>query len=174
MRPYRAEEMSQYVTRAKALYTPELLEQHRAVRAGCGAADPIFILGMPRAGSTLIEQILSSHSLVEGTMELPDIPALARELEGRPCGAGFSKYPNAVAELLPDDLAQLGRRYLATTRIQRRSSAPFFIDKMPNNWQHVGLIHLILPNARIIDARRHPLGCCISNFKQHFASGHRR
>ena len=171
MRPYRAEEISRYVARAKALYTPEFLEQHCAATTGCDAADPIFILGMPRAGSTLIEQILSSHSMVEGTMELPDISALARELEGRPCGAGLAEYPNAVRELSSDALAQLGRRYLATTRIQRRSSAPFFIDKMPNNWQHVGLIHLILPNARIIDARRHPLGCCISNFKRHFARG---
>ena len=171
MRPYRAQDITRYVKRARALYTPQFLNRHRAAGSGCAATDPIFILGLPRAGSTLIEQILSSHSMVEGTMELPDIPALARELEGRPGGAGAGHYPDAVAQLSAEALAQLGRRYLATTRIQRRSCAPFFIDKMPNNWQHVGLIHLILPNARIIDARRHPLGCCVSNFKQHFARG---
>ena len=139
-----------------------------AARTGAGsvAPDPIFILGMPRAGSTLIEQILASHSLVEGTMELPDIPALAART-GRDGGG----YPQALAALDPAALADLGAQYCERTRIQRKTDKPFFIDKLPNNWVHVGFIHLILPNAKIIDARRHPLDCCFSNFKQHFARG---
>jgi Sulfotransferase family len=126
---------------------------------------------MPRAGSTLIEQMLSSHSLIEGTMELPDILALAKELGGRRKRADRSRYPEILATLSREDLRVLGQRYLAQTRIQRKTNKPFFIDKMPNNFAHVGLIHLALPNARIIDARRHPLACCFSNYKQHFASG---
>jgi tetratricopeptide (TPR) repeat protein len=157
---YSADETSDFVDQSIALYTAPFL----AERAGQGsdAADPIFILGMPRAGSTLIEQILASHSQVEGTSELADIPALARR---------GSDYPDLVARLAPDDLRALGEDYLRRTRIQRRTDRPFFIDKLPNNWAHLPFIHLILPNARIIDARRHPLGCCFSNFKQHFARG---
>ncbi|NJK46727.1 MAG: sulfotransferase, partial [Pleurocapsa sp. SU_196_0] len=135
------------------------------------APDPVFVVGLPRAGSTLIEQILSSHSQVEGTMELPDIGQLARELGGRKLRRETSLYPEILAELAPDALRALGERYLAQTRIQRKTAAPFFIDKMPNNFQHIGLIHLALPNARIIDARRHPMACCFSAFKQHFARG---
>lgn len=135
-----------------------------AARAGqgCAAPDPIFILGMPRAGSTLLEQILSSHPLVEGTSELPDVPALARQV---------ADYPAGVAALDAAALRQMGEAYLARAAVQRRTDRPFFIDKLPNNWAHVPLILLMLPNARIIDARRHPLGCCFSNFKQHFARG---
>ena len=116
---------------------------------------------MPRAGSTLIEQILASHSAVEGTSELPDIPSLARG----------KTYPLDLPDLSPETLAERGKAYLDRTRIQRKTHRPFFIDKLPNNWMHTGFIHLILPNARVIDARRHPLGCCFSNFKQHFAKG---
>ncbi len=161
---YDPAETSRQVDRAIATFTPALF----AARAGegCPAPDPIFILGMPRAGSTLIEQILASHSMVEGTMELPDIPALAARA-GRDAG----RYPEALATLDGPALHALGDEYLARTRIQRREGRPFFIDKLPNNWLHVGFIHLILPNARIIDARRHPLDCCFSNFKQHFARG---
>jgi tetratricopeptide (TPR) repeat protein len=161
--PYDADEFSRPVDRAIDLFDTDFF----AARAGWGheAPDPIFILGMPRAGSTLIEQILSSHSQVEGTMELPDIPALvARSAEG-------GQYPEALSTLARDTATALGADYLARTRIQRKEAKPFFIDKLPNNWLHVGLIHLILPNARIIDARRHPLDCCFSNFKQHFARG---
>jgi hypothetical protein len=115
----------------------------------------------------LVEQILASHSQVEGTMELPDIPALARRL-----GLGKDdSYPACLADLGADDLAALGAEYLERTRIQRKTPRPFFIDKMPNNWAHAGLIRLILPNAKIVDARRHPLDCCFSNFKQHYARG---
>ena len=158
------DEIHQQVARHKALFTCEFIES----RAGQGhdAPDPIFILGMPRAGSTLIEQILSSHSMVEGTMELPDIPALAARV-GREGGG----YPRALADLDADAVAAIGRDYIARTRVQRKSEKPLFIDKLPNNWVHAGFIHLILPNAKIIDARRHPLDCCFSNFKQHFARG---
>lgn len=149
-------------------FTPELI----AIREGQGhtAPDPIFILGMPRAGSTLIEQILASHSMVEGTMELPDIPAIAQR-EGRDFGGGPSGWVAAVAALAPDKLGELGGEYIERTRIQRKTAKPFFIDKLPNNWVYTGFIHLILPNAKIIDARRHPLDCCFSNFRQHFAKG---
>jgi tetratricopeptide (TPR) repeat protein len=169
LRPYHAGETTGFVRRAKALYTPEFFARHW--NSGCSATDPIFILGMPRAGSTLIEQILASHSQVEGTMELPDIPAIARELSGRPGQARGGMYPEVLSEFAPATLRRLGERFLSSTRVQRRTSAPIFIDKMPNNWLHLGLIHLILPNARIIDARRHPMACCFSNFKQHFARG---
>ena len=164
-----ADEVSQQVRRAEALFTHAFF----AARAGqgCPAPDPIFILGMPRAGSTLIEQILASHPAVEGTMELPDIPAIAKRLSGRKLRGDPSLYPECLAELDSGALAALGEEYLERTRIQRKTDRPFFIDKMPNNWAHVGLIHLILPNARIVDARRHPLACCFSNFKQHFARG---
>jgi tetratricopeptide (TPR) repeat protein len=169
LRPYRAVETTTFVRRAKAMYTPEFFARH--LNSGCSATDPIFILGMPRAGSTLIEQILASHSQVEGTMELPDIPTIARELAVRSGRAQGGLYPEVLTEYSPATLRSLGERFLSSTRAQRRTSAPVFIDKMPNNWLHLGLIHLILPNARIIDARRHPMACCFSNFKQHFARG---
>jgi tetratricopeptide (TPR) repeat protein len=137
---------------------------------GCGRPDPIFIVGLPRAGSTLLEQILASHSAVEGTMELADIPRLVHELQGREQNDSKPRYPAVLADLTPDQLGRYGEKYLADTQIYR-TGKPFFIDKMPNNFRHVGLIHLILPNARIIDARREPMACCFSNFKQLFASG---
>ena len=168
LHPYEAGDHTRFVGRVKRVFTREFF----AARAGCGApaADPIFIVGLPRAGSTLLEQILASHSAVEGTMELPDVPRIAQEIfAGAPEGAaGFAE---AVAALSPADLRALGERYLAATRVQRKTAAPFFIDKMPNNCLYVGLIHLMLPNARIIDARRHPQGCGVSIFKQHFARG---
>jgi tetratricopeptide (TPR) repeat protein len=139
--------------------------------AGCPAPDPVFIVGLPRSGSTLVEQILASHSMVEGTMELPDMLTLARRLDRPASRGGDGRYPEALAGLSRDELRGLGEEYLARTRIQRRTDKPLFIDKLPNNWLHVGLIQLILPNASIIDARRHPLGCCLSGFKQHFARG---
>ena len=166
---YDPGEVSAHVRRSIALFTPEFFAAREG--QGCPAPDPIFILGMPRAGSTLIEQILASHAEVEGTMELPDIPALAKRLGGRRLKADVSAYPDCLAELGAEELRALGEEYLEGTRIQRKTGRPFFIDKMPNNWAHAGLIRLILPNARIIDARRHPLACCFSNFKQHFARG---
>ncbi|MCH8303253.1 MAG: sulfotransferase [Proteobacteria bacterium] len=137
---------------------------------GAQHSDPIFIVGLPRAGSTLLEQILASHSQVEGTMELPDIISIARRLSGKKRRFDESRYPDVLAEFAPAQLTELGEEYMERTRIQRRG-APFFIDKMPNNFSHIGLIHLMLPNAKIIDARRHPLACCFSGFKQLFASG---
>ena len=136
---------------------------------GCPSGEPIFIVGLPRAGSTLIEQILSSHSQVEGTMELADIARLVQRLNGREPGDA-ARYPAVLREIGAEAAREFGEKYLADTRIYRTGKA-FFIDKMPNNFRHVGLIHLILPNARIIDARRDPMACCFSNFKQLFATG---
>jgi tetratricopeptide (TPR) repeat protein len=166
---YDPADISDHVRRSRAFFTRDLFEARAG--QGCPAPDPIFILGMPRAGSTLIEQILASHPLVEGTMELPDIPAIARRLGNREAKDAASAYPECLAALDANALCALGEGYLETTRIQRKTDRPFFIDKMPNNWAHAGLIRLILPNAKIIDARRHPLACGFSNFKQHFARG---
>jgi tetratricopeptide (TPR) repeat protein len=167
--PYSAERTHEHMQRARAVFDSAFF----AARAGVGslAPDPIFVVGLPRAGSTLVEQILASHPLVEGTMELPDIGGLVRELAGTRAADEAPRYPAILATLSNADWASLGERYLAQTRVQRKTDAPFFIDKMPNNFSHVGFIHLILPNAKIIDARRHPLGCCLSAFKQHFARG---
>jgi len=168
MSPYRADETHAHVERSRATYTKEIFA--RLAGAGNPDPDPIFILGMPRSGSTLLEQILASHPLVEGTMELPNIATYAWELADLRRGEG-RKYPDCVAGMTAPALRELGERYLRETRVQRKTSAPFFIDKLPNNFLHVGLIHLILPRARIIDSRRHPMACCFSNFKQHFARG---
>src|SRR5437764_647935 len=165
---YDPERIDGHVKRSKSLFTREFLA--RASGQGAPAADPIFIVGLPRAGSTLIEQILSSHPQVEGTMELPDVPVLAHGI-GTQATDGGPRYPQVLATLSPEQLRGLGEDYLARTRIQRKTGRPHFIDKLPNNFLHVGFIHLMLPNARIIDARRHPLGGCFSAFKQHFARG---
>jgi tetratricopeptide (TPR) repeat protein len=163
-----ADENSRFVQRSKQLLSREFFGERAG--AGADARDPIFIVGLPRAGSTLIEQMLASHPLIEGTMELPQLPKLARELVG-PRQEEEGTFLKRLAALSRDELQALGERYLAETRIMRKTEAPFFLDKMPNNCMYVGLIHLILPNAVIIDARRHPLGCCFSCFKQHFARG---
>ncbi|MCB5423846.1 sulfotransferase [Altererythrobacter sp. CC-YST694] len=165
---YDAGVVSAQVDSVIATLTPQFVSE----RQGWGdpAPDPVFILGLPRAGSTLIEQILASHSQVEGTMELPDIPAMAMR-EARAMGLRPQDWPDAVAAMDAGKLAALGAEFLDRTRIQRKTDKPFYIDKLPNNWAYAGFIHLILPNARIIDARRHPLDCCFSNFRQHFAKG---
>jgi tetratricopeptide (TPR) repeat protein len=137
---------------------------------GCPSPDPIFIVGLPRAGSTLLEQILASHSCVEGTDELPHIIGLSRQLGQKSRKNPASYYPEILTELSKERVSELGERYMANTRVHRRGT-PFFIDKMPNNFQHIGLIHLILPQAKIIDARRHPMAGCFSCFKQLFARG---
>ena len=151
-----------------ATLTPAFL----AEREGWGdaAPDPIFILGLPRAGSTLVEQILACHSAIEGTMELPDMPFLATR-EARAQGLVPRDWPEAVKAMDRDKLAALGAEFLERTRVQRKTGKPFYIDKLPNNWAYAGFIHLVLPNAKLIDARRHPLDCCFSNFRQHFAKG---
>lgn len=157
---YDAGETGRFVDDCIALATPRFF----ADRAdwGCDARDPVFILGMPRAGSTLVEQILASHSEIEGTTELPDLPAIARRIPD---------YPHGLAALTAERARELGEEYLRRTAVQRRTDRPLFIDKLPNNWAHMVLIRLILPNAVIIDARREPRACCFSNFKQHFARG---
>jgi tetratricopeptide (TPR) repeat protein len=152
----------------KEVCTAEFFAARRGV--GCPAPDPIFIVGLPRSGSTLLEQILASHSQVEGTMELSEIATYTVDLEGANRDATQRRYPAVLAELKAEDFARYGERYLADTRVYRSGKA-FFIDKMPNNFRHIGFIHLILPNAKIIDARREPMACCFSNFKQLFASG---
>ncbi len=163
--------LTRLVQDTRALYTPAFF----AARAnwGCASREPIFIVGLPRAGSTLVEQILSSHSLVEGTRELTNVLAFAAELGARKSDdpSRPPAYPQSVAQLTSAQLAALGDRYLEETRSQRRLGRPHFIDKLGSNFLHLGLIHLMLPNARIIDARRSALACCFANFKQHFPIG---
>jgi tetratricopeptide (TPR) repeat protein len=166
---YRPEIIERNARLQASVCTREFFEARRGVGSDC--PDPIFIVGLPRAGSTLIEQILASHSKVEGTMELADITRFAQQLQGREAtDANQPKYPHVLRDLSAQQLRAFGDKYLADTRIYR-TDRPFFIDKMPNNFRHIGLIHLILPNAKIIDARREPMACCFSNFKQLFANG---
>jgi tetratricopeptide (TPR) repeat protein len=165
---YRADLMEMNLRLQASVCTREFFAARRGV--GCEKPDPIFIVGLPRAGSTLLEQILASHSQVDGTMELADIPRLVQQLNGREPDELRPRYPAMLAQLSPDEFRSLGERFIADTQIYRRGKA-FFIDKMPNNFRHIGLIHLMLPNAKIIDARREAMACCFSNFKQLFASG---
>ena len=165
---YKAELIERSTQLQKQVCTAEFFAARRGV--GCQRPDPIFIVGLPRAGSTLIEQILASHSQVEGTMELADIPRLVHHLQGREAEEARPRYPAVLAELDAEQLRAFGEKYLEDTRMFR-TGKPFLIDKMPNNFRHLGLIHLILPNAKVIDARREPMACCFSNFKQLFASG---
>ncbi len=164
---YNADHTTAQISRTRALMTMAFFAQRAGV--GCHDEAPIFIVGLPRSGSTLIEQILASHSQVEGTMELPEMANIARDL-GRTT-RDDSTYPEMLATLDAAAFARLGERFLARTRIYRKTGKPIFIDKMPNNFVHTGLIHLILPRAKIIDARRHPMAACFSAFKQHFAKG---
>jgi hypothetical protein len=139
--------------------------------AGCDSRAPIFIVGMPRSGSTLVEQILASHSLIEGTKELAEISLLAGVVANKTNSRGKGRYPDTIGLLERSDIKALGESYIRSSRVYRKTEKPFFIDKMPNNWLHVALISLILPNAKIIDVGRDPMDCCWSNFKQHFARG---
>jgi tetratricopeptide (TPR) repeat protein len=177
---YRPESLERIANLQKSLCTREFFAARRGF--GCDSAAPIFIIGLPRSGSTLIEQILASHSMVEGTMELADIPRLVQDLQGRETQGSIPRYPGVLEKLGAQDFKRMGEGYLRDTLVYRSGKThelpngtprevPHFIDKMPNNFRHVGLIHLILPNAKIIDARREPLACCFSNFKQLFASG---
>ena len=165
---YNADEMDKEFQAQKTVCTPELIKN--TLGQGCQSADPIFIVGLPRAGSTLIEQILASHSMVDGTMELPNILMIAQELRQRKHVEAEDGYPSILKELDAGQLRALGERYLAETR-QHRGKGQFFTDKMPNNFRHISLIKRILPNAKIIDARRDPMACCFSGFKQLFAEG---
>ncbi|HEX3951851.1 MAG TPA: sulfotransferase [Steroidobacteraceae bacterium] len=166
---YDAGKISLHVRRSQEIYTPQFFAER--AHFGSQAQDPIFIVGLPRAGSTLLEQILASHSRVEGTRELAEMVAIARGLATKNGEADESRALEALCSLDAAQVAALADRYLAETRIYRRRGAPRFIDKMPNNFLHIGLIHLMFPRAAIIDARRHPLGGCFSAFKQHFAAG---
>ena len=151
-----------------SICTDEFIASRRA--AGCPSIEPIFIVGLPRAGSTLLEQILASHSQVEGTHELANVPRIAAEIEGPRADLHDPRYPGKLTRLRDEDFRMLGQRYLAETRAYR-GHKPYFVDKMPNNFRHLGLIQLILPNAKIIDVRREPMACCLGNLKQLFASG---
>lgn len=139
-------------------------------KGGHSTKDPILILGLPRAGSTLIEQILASHSMIDGTLELPNILSIAQSLRGDDVYGKEGNYPKSMRSLTLEQRESLGKGYIEDTRMHRKD-APMFTDKMPNNFRHIGLIHLIMPNAKIIDARRYPLDCCFSMFKQLFAQG---
>ena len=161
---YDAQRMHEEFEATRAVCDNELFTRHAGY--GSDRGDPIFVLGLPRAGSTLLEQILSSHSQVDGTLELPNILSLSQRLRRR-SGDG---YPGVLADLKADELAAFGEAYIEDTRIHR-AGAPLFVDKMPNNFRHIGLIKLILPRAKIIDARREPMACCFSGFKQLFAEG---
>jgi len=164
---YDASQIERRVDAQMQTCTADLFQRRPGV--GCPRPDPIFIVGMPRAGSTLLEQILASHSMVDGTMELHDILALAQRLRGR-TAERTGRYPAILQDIDEEYLRRFGEQYLENTSIYRGDAA-FFTDKMPNNFLHVGLIRLILPNARIIDARRNPMACCFSNFKQLFGEG---
>jgi tetratricopeptide (TPR) repeat protein len=165
---YEPQRMHRDLRLQSTVCTSELFEELSG--SGCERADPIFIVGLPRAGSTLLEQVLASHSRVDGTMELHNIVAIAHELLGRSRVDEKPAYPAGLGKLGGDRLRRLGERYMEETRVHRKG-APFFIDKMPNNFRHIGLIHLILPKARIIDASRGAMACCFSGFKQLFAAG---
>ena len=165
---YRPEVIEQNTRLQISVCTRELFARHE--RSGERASDPIFIVGLPRSGSTLLEQILASHSQVEGTHELADITRMVVELQGREWQLTNPRYPAVLAQMTADDFQRLGKKYLEDTR-SYRSGKTHFIDKMPNNFRHIGLIHLMLPNAKIIDARREPMACCFGNLKQLFAHG---
>jgi tetratricopeptide (TPR) repeat protein len=181
---WRYYEQGNALKRSESRYRAEILETNTrkqietctreffARREGFGAksAEPIFIVGLPRSGSTLLEQILASHSRVEGTQELADIPRIVLDLQGRVPNLDDPRYPGVLAELPAEEFLRLGEKYLNDTRVYR-TDKPHFIDKMPNNFRHIGLIHLMLPNAKIIDARREPMACCFGNLKQLFANG---
>jgi tetratricopeptide (TPR) repeat protein len=181
---FRYYELGNALKRAESKYRAEIIEHNTrqqievcsagffASRGGYGVPDPdpIFIVGLPRSGSTLLEQILASHSRVEGTQELANIQQMVTDLRGRDPDLNHPRYPGNLAQMSADDFLKLGRQYIDDTRVYR-GGKPFFIDKMPNNFRHLGLIHLMLPNARIIDARREPMACCFSNLKQLFANG---
>jgi len=165
---YDPQATERQMLRQAAVCTREFFAARRGF--GCDRPDPIFVLGMPRAGSTLIEQILASHSRVDGTLELPEIPRLVQQFRDRSGADSAAGYPAALAGLEPERFRVMGEYYLEETRVYRRG-APFFVDKLPGNFRDLGFIHLILPNAKIIDARRAPMACCFGNFKQLFANG---
>lgn len=166
---YDARDLTRHVDRSVEVFTKDYFAAHAGM--GDHRPDPIFVVGLPRAGSTLVEHILSSHSKIEGTTELPDIIAISKLLGQQKHYKDVSQYPEVLATLSREKRLELGAGFIESTRIQRKTNRPFFIDKMPNNFHHIGLIASILPNAKIIDVRRHPMACCFAGFKQHFARG---
>ncbi len=166
---YQPEPLESAARLQRQVCTREFFARHGS--SGSPAPDPIFIVGLPRSGSTLIEQILASHSAVEGTQELADVPRIVTSLQGRQTQSGHPPYPEVLTRMTAEDLRRLGEQYLRDTQAYRAAGRPRFIDKMPNNFRHIGLIHLMLPHAKIIDVRREPMACCFSNFKQLFAQG---
>lgn len=165
---YDPETIGQWVERNIALLTPAFFVDRQG--GGCLSPDPIFILGMQRSGSTLVEQILDSHPKVEGTAELRDLPAVIGEQGAAAERQGIS-FGEHLSRLSGDQLREVGEEYLRRTRTHRKTGKPFFVDKLPTNWMYAGIIRLVLPRAKIIDVRRHPLGCCLSNWKQHYGKG---
>ncbi len=165
---YRATMQEKAALRQQEICTPEFFATRRGW--GCSSAAPIFVLGLPRAGSTLLEQILASHSEIEGTMELANVPRLVGSL-GSQSSFGETHYPEALRDLTAAQCLAFGEDYIQGTKVYR-TGKPFFIDKMPNNFRNIPLIHLMLPNAKIIDARRDAMDCSFSNFKQLYARGH--
>ena len=166
---YDAKKMTEELTLQMEVCSKSFFQERSGV--GSASPDPIFIVGLPRAGSTLLEQILASHSQVEGTLELPNILSLVRKLQGRRRVKDRPRYPDILTTLDNGDYTKFGDQYLNDTAFHRTQNTRFFTDKMPNNFRHVGLIHLVLPNAKIIDARRNPMDCCFSCYKQLFAEG---
>jgi len=162
--PYAPRPIEEVVRKAQTLFTRAFLDQRAGY--GCPATDPVFIVGLPRSGSTLVEQILASHSQIEGAGELFDIEKIAMGMAAR---ENAESWLDAIGSMSADALRALGENYLASTRIHRKMARPFFTDKLPFNWLYTGFIHLVFPNARIIDVRRHPLGCCFSNFSLYFS-----
>jgi tetratricopeptide (TPR) repeat protein len=162
---HNADVTSALVARCRALFTPEFFAERKHL--GCDCRAPIFIVGMPRAGSTLIEQILATHTAIEGLGELPEIMAIGARLDRQ----SATRYPEMLSGLAPGELTGLGNLYIESVRTRQKQNLPHFTDKMPNNFLHVGLIHLILPNAKIVDVRRGAMACCFSNFTHHFARG---
>jgi tetratricopeptide (TPR) repeat protein len=168
---YDPDATTAYIGNCKALFTADFFAKRAG--AGCAAADPIFIIGMPRVGSTLVAQILASHSAIENAGELKDITEIARHLERTVAPERGMQYPGVLTTLDNDALRDLGARYMESTRSARKLGRRFFVDKMPNNFPHLGLICLIFPNAKIVDVRRCAMACCFSNFTQHYADGQR-